>query len=171
MIEKMIPMPKKPKQAHSLKQWDSIERTINFKLPLSYKKFVNLYGGGGINSFLWILSPFVSNENLNLLKKKEEMKQAYDYMQSSEPNSFEYKFYDGKEGIFPWGITDNGDELYWNITDREITILVYEGRYIQGYEYSLDFEEFLCGLLDNKIICEAFPDDWLEQETYFEEIE
>ena len=24
------------------------------------------------------------------------------------------EFYNDKKGLFPWGITENGDELFWN---------------------------------------------------------
>lgn len=42
------------------------------------------------------------------------MKDAYISMQSEFPEQFSFDFYNGKTGLFPWGITDNGDELFWN---------------------------------------------------------
>lgn len=42
------------------------------------------------------------------------MKDAYISMQSEFPEQFSFDFYNGKTGLFSWGITDNGDELFWN---------------------------------------------------------
>lgn len=42
------------------------------------------------------------------------MKDAYISMQSEFPEQFSFDFYNGKTGLFLWGITDNGDELFWN---------------------------------------------------------
>lgn len=39
-------------------KWDIIENKMNFKFPQDYKEFIDIYGEGGINGFLWILSPF-----------------------------------------------------------------------------------------------------------------
>ena len=34
------------------------------------------------------------------------------------------EFYNDKKGLFPWGITENGDELFWNfIGDDSIEIV------------------------------------------------
>lgn len=63
---------------------------------------------------MWILSPFSENENLNSIEKFNVMKDAYISMQSEFPEQFSFDFYNGKIGLFLWGITDNGDELFWN---------------------------------------------------------
>lgn len=44
-------------------------KNLGMILPLDYKKFINKYGTGSINDFIWILNPFSENENLNLIKK------------------------------------------------------------------------------------------------------
>lgn len=89
------------------------EKNRNY-FPEDYKRFIDFHGEGGINEFLWILSPFSENENLNSIEKFNVMKDAYISMQSEFPEQFSFDFYNGKTGLFPWGITDNGDELFWN---------------------------------------------------------
>ena len=87
---------------------------IGIIFPEDYKRFIDFHGEGGINEFLWILSPFSENENLNSIEKFNVIKDAYISMQSEFPEQFSFDFYNGKTGLFLWGITDNGDELFWN---------------------------------------------------------
>ena len=94
--------------------WEEIEKKIGIIFPEDYKRFIDFHGEGGINEFLWILSPFSENENLNSIEKFNVMKDAYISMQSEFPDQFSFDFYNGKIGLFLWGITDNGDELFWN---------------------------------------------------------
>ena len=46
--------------------WEEIEKKIGIIFPEDYNRFIDFHGEGGINEFLWILSPFSENENLIL---------------------------------------------------------------------------------------------------------
>ncbi len=81
------------------------------------------------------------------------------------------EFYNDKKGLFPWGITENGDELFWNfIGDDSIEIVVYESRYASVMRYAMSMEEFLCKLLRQEIVCPIFPDDFILEENYYDTI-
>ena len=105
--------------------WEEIEKKIGIIFPEDYKRFIDFHGEGGINEFLWILSPFSENENLNSIEKFNVMKDAYISMQSEFPEQFSFDFYNGKTGLFPWGITDNGDELFWNYKRDSMLSLIH----------------------------------------------
>ena len=45
--------------------WNTIENENNIVFPEDYKWFLENYGVGSINDFLWILSPICDNLNLN----------------------------------------------------------------------------------------------------------
>ena len=94
--------------------WDGVQNEYGIKLPSDYKDIIRIYGAGAINDFLWFFSPFSINENLNLLKRIDEIKNSYEYMKDEFPDKEWLSFYNGESGIFPWGITDNGDELFLN---------------------------------------------------------
>ena len=98
------------------------------------------------------------------------MKDAYISMQSELPEQFSIDFYNGKTGLFPWGITDNGDELFWNYKGDIVEIVVYESRYTNNMSYIMGMEEFLCGLLSKEIVCPIFPDDFILEKNYYETI-
>lgn len=60
-----------------------MEKNLGMILPLDYKKFINKYGTGSINDFIWILNPFSENENLNLIKKGHVIREAYAYSKNN----------------------------------------------------------------------------------------
>lgn len=150
--------------------WVEIENKIGFLFPEDYKMFVDFYGEGAINEFLWILSPFSQNENLNLIEKLKIIQESYNSMKNEFPKDYLYNFYDGQKGLFPWGITDNGDELFWNIKEDGVEIIVYASRYSECVKYSMMMEEFLCKLLQKDIVCPIFPDDFILENNYYEKV-
>lgn len=150
--------------------WEEVEKKLGITFPEDYKIFIDSYGEGGINEFLWILSPFSENEYLNSIEKFKVMKDAYINMQSEFPEQFSFDFYNGKTGLFPWGITDNGDELFWNYKGDILELVVYESRYASNMSYIMSMEEFLCKLLRKEIICPIFPDDFILEKNYYETI-
>lgn len=150
--------------------WEEVQNKIGIIFPEDYKQFINLYGEGGINEFLWILSPFSENKNLNSVEKFKVMQEAYISMQSEFPEQCRFEFYNGKMGLFPWGITDNGDELFWNFKGDSLEIVVYESRYVSYMRYIMSMKEFLCGLLRKEIVCPIFPDDFILENNYFQTI-
>jgi len=83
------------------------------------------------------------------------------------PEDFLFEFYYGQNGLFPWGITDNGDELFWNYKDDTIEIIVYSSRYTEYVTYAMCMEKFLCNLLKKDIICSIFPDDFVLDSNYY----
>lgn len=149
-------------------QWEKIEKKVGFIFPEDYKKFIDLYGEGGVNEFLWILSPFSENENLNLINCAAEIRDAYIYMKNENPDDFSLDFYDGNSGIFPWGVTDNGDELYWNICEEKTEIVVYASRYEEMEVFEMTMVEFIYKLLTEEVECSIFPDDFLIDDNFYE---
>lgn len=152
------------------KRMGRIREKIGITFPEDYKTFIDSHGEGGINEFLWILSPFSENENLNSIEKFKVMKDAYISMQSKFPEQFSYDFYNGIKGLFPWGITDNGDELFWNFKGDIVELVVYESRYASNMSYIMSMEEFLYKLLKKEIVCPIFPDDFILEKNYYETI-
>ena len=149
--------------------WDKIESENNIHFPPDYKWFLEYYGVGSINDFLWILSPFCDNLNLNSLEQHKSMKKSYEFMKSSnyliECNG--YSFYADGKGLFPWGITDNGDELYWNYFGDSIELVVFASRYAGCATYRMTIDDFLYGVLTKKIDCSIFPDSFVLDKNYF----
>ena len=163
-LEKILSIEKKEQQY----DWEKVEDSYEIKFPNDYKSFIEYYGEGGINEFLWILSPFSEYENLNTIFKFNEMREAYEIMKIDFPKMCEFEFWRNGKGIFPWGITDNGDELFWNYKDDSVEIVIFSSRYSEKQIFSCSMSEFLVDLLEKKKEYSIFPNDFIRQENYYE---
>lgn len=70
--------------------------------------------------------------------------------------------------FFHGGITDNGDELFWNYKDDSVEIVIFSSRYSEKQIFSCSMSEFLVDLLEKKKECSIFPNDFIRQENYYE---
>jgi hypothetical protein len=166
---RIIPPPENPLNTGSNVDWENFITNLGTDLPSDYKKFIETYGTGGIDNFLWILTPFVSDENINFLKKQKELSDAYLQSKQNFPQYYKHDVFPQKGGLLPWAYTDNGDELYW-LTDGEPfnwKIIVYESRSPENHTYSLTMTEFLYQILTRELVCDAFPDDFPSDEPQF----
>ena len=78
------------------------------------------------------------------------MREAYEIMKIDFPKMCEFEFWRNGKGIFPWGITDNGDELFWNYKDDSVEIVIFSSRYSEKQIFSCSMSEFLVDLLEKK---------------------
>lgn len=118
--------------------------------------------------FCGFCPPFSECENLNTVNKFNEIKDAYEVMKKELPEICEFEFWENGKGLFPWGITDNGDELFWNYTENYIDIVIFSSRYADKQVYRSGAVEFLIGLLEKEKKCSIFPDDFIREENYYE---
>ncbi|GAA4833984.1 hypothetical protein GCM10023235_05630 [Kitasatospora terrestris] len=49
------------------KDWEPIRRRLGTDLPTDYKAFIDSYGGGCVDTYLWILEPGCANEFYDLI--------------------------------------------------------------------------------------------------------
>jgi hypothetical protein len=109
-MKQLIPSPLPSRVDHD---WEAVERRLGIQLPVNYKDFVDNYGTGVVAEFLAVLSPFTENRNLNLLDKGTEMLAGYRQLHQAHPREYPFEAFPSLVGVFPWAVTDNGDELYW----------------------------------------------------------
>lgn len=171
-MEKLLEILSPPVSPHNIgnkQAWEDFINTLGTELPSDYKKFIETYGTGGIDNFIWILTPFVNDENVNFLKRKKDISEAYLQLKHDFPEYYKHNIFPVNGGLLPWAFTDNGDELYW-LTEGEPDnwkIVVYETRSFENYMYSLTMTQFLYRILMKDLICDAFPDDFPSDETTF----
>lgn len=159
-LEKLKTILKVPKQVYHIgnaQAWEEFQTTYNCNFPFDYKEFIDTYGTGGISNFLWILTPYEGDKNINLFDRAKVMCESYNYMKDSFPGEFNDSIYPEEGGLLPWGVTDNGDELFFG----NGTVVVMEARYANRYEYDMGMIEFLYKLFMKEITCKAFPDGFI----------
>lgn len=166
---KVLPPPKIPQNSRDKEQWRNVFNILGTELPSDYMKFIDTYGSGGIDNFLWVLSPFVENENINLIQIGKVIRDAYQVSKNSFPEYFTHNVYPSVGGLLPWALTDNGDELYWLTEGKpnEWKIVVYETRSSEYHIYSLSIVEFLYQTITKELVCEAFPEDFPSEKVSF----
>ena len=63
LLSKSISSPSIVYHAGTDKAWQEFEKRSGIQFPTDYKKLINKYGTGGLNNFVWFLTPFVTDEN------------------------------------------------------------------------------------------------------------
>lgn len=168
-FKKLFKVPMKIYSQGNEDEWTKFESSYGIKFPKDYKMIINEYGTGSINNFLWILNPFDSDENINYSEKAKVMLDTYLEVKEIFPEDYEYSVYPEKEGLLPWGFTDNGDELYWQTNEQldSWRIVIYESASSVSYTYDMCLTEFLYKLFRREIECPAFPTSLFEEEASF----
>lgn len=153
----------------SKEMWSSFEKDTKIILPDDYKEFIQRYGTGGIGDFLWILTPFESDDNVNYIKRMNEMIFAYQVSKSKMPEYFKHNIFPEEDGLLPWGFTDNGDELYWKTssTFSDWEIVIYESASPEYYHYKMSLTEFLYKIITKQVVCDIFPEDLFGEQVEY----
>ena len=157
---RILPPPEIPVHAGSPEDWPAIESAIGFALPADYKQFINLYGSGGIDDWIFAFSPFFAGKYGNLQTEIASGLAALREIQDESPQIVPYPIHPEPGGLVPWACTSNGDILYW-ITrgpPAEWTVCVNEGRGPEWEAYPYSMVAFLVKLMNREIRVGIFPE-------------
>lgn len=146
--------------------WQSVQARLGIEFPADYKEFIARYGTGAIDSFLWVLSPFATNRHLNLF---DEGRAKLEALSELRYESIPYPLFPDAGGILPWGVTDNGDVLYWlcNGPPSDWVIVVNESRGPRWREFKLSTSEFLAAVVTRELVVDVFPEDFPSESPEF----
>lgn len=161
LLKKVLIKPSVTYNTGTDNMWNNFEREERIVFPQDYKEIINYYGTGGIGNFIWLLTPFDNDKNVNFVHKMYLMLDSYKESKSKFPEDFKYNIFPEKKGLLPWGYTDNGDELYWETDDNfeNWKVVIYESRSANYFYYEMGLSEFLYKLICNQINCDIFPDN------------
>jgi hypothetical protein len=150
--------------------WASVEAGVRTALPSDYKRYVDAYGFGRIDRFLWVFHPTTANRHFRL---GDEISGQLDALRQvrDEGERIPYPLFPEDGGILPWGRTDNGDVCYWlrrgSDPDRWI-VAVNESRGPDWDEFEGSMTEFLVAVLARRYTCFVFPDSFPSDDPAFE---
>jgi hypothetical protein len=139
--------------------WEEVESRLGTLLPADYKAFVDRYGTGAIGDFLWVLTPGTTNRFLNLFDKGNVMLEGYRQLRTTWPREYPFATYPEKNGLLPWGVTDNGDELYWRTIqapEHWPTVVISKGA--PHEEFQLPLGDLVAGWITGRIRSAAFAE-------------
>jgi hypothetical protein len=158
----IVPPPVEPMEAGSTHAFAGVEDRLALVLPDDYKQIVMAFGTGSWRDFLWVLNPFSANAHLNLLHQAARQLDAERQVKEASPEAVPFPLYPQMGGLFPWGMTDNGNRLYWlteGAPDSWPTI-IYESRGPQFDRHELNCSDLLLSWLSGRIKISVFPDDF-----------
>ncbi len=165
----VMPAPDVPIEAHGA-PWASVESAIGTALPDDYKSFIERYGSGRINCFLWIFNPFSQRPYVNLGSQISLKLDALKTLARDFGEKCPYPLFPEDDGLLPLGITDNGDVIHWlrRGEPNDWKIVVNEARGPRYEEFDGDVTSFLRRMLTREIECSLLPSNFPEGAPSFE---
>ena len=76
LLLKVLPPPIEPYGIDPGETWAKAEDELGIRLPSDYRQFVDRYGTGCIDGFLWVHSPLASIPGLNLIRRATRQLEA-----------------------------------------------------------------------------------------------
>jgi hypothetical protein len=150
--------PTSPWEVPTKADWRAAEGDLG-RLPRDYKAFLDLFGTGAIDNFLWVLNPASRNPYLNLNAEMRRMLGALSELRSSgEPCP--YPLHPEPNGLMAFAKTENGDGLYWlTVGAPECWPVIVNAARDPTYErFDCDMTGFLEDILARRIRCTVFPE-------------
>lgn len=159
LVELLRP-PNSPVETLKDQDWAAIERRIGH-LPEDYRAFLQTFGTGCINDFVWIFNPLAGNTFLNLFTQGDAILNALRELRNAG-ESIPFGLYPEGGGLLPFGKTDNGDTLFWLTEGDPIRwpIVVNASRDPTFETFKCSLTTFLVEILTQKIHCSVFPQDF-----------
>ncbi len=157
-IIRILPPPSMPNEIPN-NGWAVVEDHIGTALPADYKAFIERYGSGRIDGFLWVFNPFSQKKNINLLDQIEVRVGGLKYLLEEFSQPCPYPLFPQPGGLFPFAGTDNGNTIYWITRGNpdEWWVVVNEARGPRFEEFRSNAIAFLHGILTKRSVCDVLP--------------
>lgn len=167
-LKEILKPPNDPVDTPKAGDWLKIESILG-KLPEDYMRFVESFGTGSVDGFVWIFNPVSSNQNLNLLDQIHIKISALSDSVEMFGEVVPYPLFPKPGGLMPFGVTDNGDVLFWQVNSNppDWKVIVNAARESKWKKYDVGMTDLLAGLLSRQIICEVFPGDFPSDRPVF----
>nr|CBX81887.1 hypothetical protein EAIL5_3067 [Erwinia amylovora ATCC BAA-2158] len=167
----LIP-PKSPNETGDGGNWPLVDENVMF--PIDYVDFISTYGTGRIADFIALLNPFTENYDLNFFEQKKLIIEDFNYLIKEDPSYYKCNLYPKVDGLLPVGITDNGDYIFWVVTDLKdsnlwkTAIIASRSPDVEYFDESIT--SLLSGILLEKIKPDSLPDNFPPNNIIFDKI-
>lgn len=113
---------------------------------------------------MWVFNPFSQRRYVNLSTQVRTQLNAIEDLDGKP-----YPLYPKSGGLLPWGLTDNGNALYWlTVGDPGAwPVVINESRGPEFEQHNTSLTEFLVGVITGAIVSELFPGDFLDRKITF----
>jgi hypothetical protein len=164
----LMPPPETPVEARGT--WATVQSAIGSPLPGDYKAFIEKYGSGRINGFIWIFNPFSKRPSINLVSQMSVQLNTLKTLARDFGEQRTYPLFPDNGGLLPLGMTDNGDVIHWLTKGEPIDwkIVVNEARSPRYEEFGSDLTSFLSKILTRDSRSNLFPQNFPQGTPSFE---
>jgi hypothetical protein len=162
--------PNYPFESGRDEDWSKIEARLGTTLPDDFKKFISQFGTGRLGNFIYVLSPFASNEFVNLFNQTHERLDANREIRKDFPEAVPFSLYPEQNGVLPWAFTDNGDVLCWLTKGKpnEWIVVVQESRLAEWEQFSESMSGFLTKLFTGNLSSNILGNHFIQIPITFE---
>ena len=169
----LVSPPDQPVEVPDDATWMLVERELGVALPRDFKDCLRIYGTGSFGGFLWVFNPASANPHLHLKTQIQRSLDGLRTLKAEDPEELPYALFPEPEGLLPWGITDNGDGLYWHTAGEpeQWTVVVNAGRDPECEEFPLGATGFLAAILRQSIKSDVLPSDFPPRSPRFQPVD
>lgn len=143
-----------------------LESVLGIDFPRAYKLLFDTYGDVEFDKFLGIFRPRddVDEERLRSIRTVDDLR-GYAPAEGGTIRLVDdhgsvrlippYPVYPDPGGLFPWGVTTNGDRLMWLTSSADPeqwpTVVTDDG--YEWWQYNGSFIDLLVGLMEGTVTC------------------
>ena len=160
--------PPAPVESHG--SWPAVEARLGIGLPQDFKDYIEVYGTGCIDEFVWVLNPFSANRHLSFFDRGTAALDALRELQLAHPDvEVRDPLFPAPGGLLPWGLTDNGDVLSWATigSPDDWSVVINASRDARLERHASGMTRCLARLLTGEVRSHIFPSDFPGPEPAF----
>ncbi|MBB4777967.1 SMI1/KNR4 family protein [Actinomadura livida] len=171
----MIELIGEPVQVPPPVDWDKLREQLGIRLPSDYMELCRKYPSLNVDDFLGIFHPIEDAEGENLVSWAEDILGAAEDLIEEFPtlDLVPFSLYPVAGGLFPWGVTDNSDHLFWRTEgDPDTWTVVVAGHsYDKGawWEFNGSLTDFVTGLITRELVCPVLAPDFPSPDAKIEQ--
>ncbi|TDC83680.1 hypothetical protein [Actinomadura sp. 7K507] len=158
-LTRIIQLIGKPIQSPPPVDWDGLRVALGMRLPSDYMELCEKYPPLRVDNFLGTFHPIEDAEGENLVSWAEDILGTAEELIDEFPtlDLVPFPLYPVEGGLFPWGVTDNSDHLFWRTKgDPDAwTVVVADHSYGKGdwWEFAGSMTDFITGLMTREFTC------------------
>lgn len=132
----------------------------NFPLPEDFQNYIQKNSPLYLCDFITIFSPLQKEEEVNLFTQIEYILEDLQDLKNQDKEYYKFELYPHKNGLLPFGVSDNGDYLFWQVCSKQsnkwrVAILPSRSNEVEILDES--FLSFIKKLENKELVCNSFP--------------
>lgn len=175
-LNRLVQFIGEPVQAPPAVDWERLREQTLLRFPSDYMELCRRYPPLRIDNFLGTFHPVEDEEGENLLSWAEDILGAAEDLIEEFPTLglVPFPLYPVEGGLFPWGVTDNSDHLFWRTQGPPDgwTVVVAGHSYAKDdwWEFNGSMSDFLTGIMTHEVRCPVLASEFPSADARIEQV-